>query len=140
MGYPIDDDHHCSLVVVVFLGVFWFLLLPWLWEPKTQADENQNECPPRSSQKLEADENQNRRQPRGSELSKDSITIDSGVVRTIRLTDEGEFVNRCALTDAVYETEIAQSRSSSSGTSTVGNTTQTKTIAVSKILKLSSRT
>lgn len=103
------------LFVVVFLGVFWFLLLPWLWEPKTQADENQN-----------------KRQARGSELSKDSITIDSGVVRTIRLTDEGEFVNRCELTDAVYETEIAQSRSSSSGTSTVGNTTQTKTIAISK--------
>jgi hypothetical protein len=74
------------LLVIVALGTVWFCILPLLWEPDTKPDPKQDECP-----------------HGGSELSKEYIAIESGVVRVIRLTDDGEFVHRCELTDAIYE-------------------------------------
>jgi hypothetical protein len=73
-----------TIVLAILVGKLWFL--PWLWEPGTTPDPRQDEC-----------------LPGGSELNKHDTTTDSGVVRTIQLTDDGEFVNRCQLTDAIYE-------------------------------------
>jgi len=78
-----------STVVALFivaLGAAWYWILPWLWEPDTEPDSKQDRC-----------------REGGSELSKDDPRSESGVVRVIRLTDDGEFVDRCELTDAIYE-------------------------------------
>jgi|SoiMethySBSTD1v2_1073268.scaffolds.fasta_scaffold182432_3 hypothetical protein len=74
------------VLLIVGLGAVWFLILPWLWEPHTKPDSRQDECLPGKSK-----------------LSKEYEASESGIVRVIRLTDDGEFVDRCELTDAIYE-------------------------------------
>jgi hypothetical protein len=79
------------VLVIALLGIAWFWILPWLWQPDTEPDLRQDEC-----------------RPGGSELSKEYEASESGVVRVIRLTDDGEFVDRCELTDAIYEIRNCQ--------------------------------
>src|SRR5688572_23907697 len=71
---------------VVVVGALWFWILPSLWQPATKPDSKQDKC-----------------RPGGSQLSPQYKATESGVVRVIRLTDDGEFVDRCELTDAIYE-------------------------------------
>jgi hypothetical protein len=73
------------LLVVVALGALRYWILPVLWKPVTEPGANQDECP-----------------AGGSHLSATEHSP-SGVVRVIRLTDDGEFADRCELTDAIYE-------------------------------------
>lgn len=73
-------------LLIVALGAVWYWILPSLWEADTEPDANQDHC-----------------RDGGSALSKDDTRSESGVVRVIRLTDDGEFVDRCELTDAIYE-------------------------------------
>jgi hypothetical protein len=72
------------LIVIVALGAVRYWVLPSLWRPVTQPGGNQDEC------------------LGGSHLSETEHSP-SGVVRIIRLTDDGEFADRCELTDAIYE-------------------------------------
>jgi hypothetical protein len=72
------------LVVVLWSVVLWSVVLPALWKPLTEPGPNQDECP-----------------PGGSHLSATDDTA-SGLVRVIRLTDDGEFANHCELTDTTY--------------------------------------
>jgi hypothetical protein len=75
-----------SIAVIVLVIVFLSpVTLPVLWKPLTEPDLNQDEC-----------------QTGGSHLSATEHSA-SGVVRVIRLTDDGEFARRCELTDAIYE-------------------------------------
>jgi hypothetical protein len=78
----------CSLaVVIVVLNVVALRAVVFLalWKPPTQPGRNQDKCP-----------------PGGSRLAKDEYS-DSGIVTVIRLTDDGEFADRCELTEAIYE-------------------------------------
>ncbi len=72
------------LLVVVFLTVKHYLLSK-IWIPTSTPDDNQDECRAGGSQLKKAEHSQ------------------SGTVRVIRLTDDGEFANRCELTDVLYE-------------------------------------
>jgi hypothetical protein len=73
------------VLVIVALGAVRYWVLPGLWKPITEPDAKQDECPPGDSD-LSATEHS-----------------PSGVVRVIKLTDDGEFAHRCELTDAIYE-------------------------------------
>jgi len=68
-------------IVAAFAVRYW--VFPVLW-PGTAPDENQEYC------------SDNRRELTKKEQSP------SGTVRVIRLTDDGEFANRCELTDVIY--------------------------------------
>lgn len=80
------------LLAIVILVVLYFIY-PWLGR-RTDPDVNQTDCRD-SKERQEA-------QRSGSRPTAKSQTA-SGVVRVIRLTDDGEFADRCELTDAVYE-------------------------------------
>lgn len=73
------------VLAIVALGMVRYWLLPALWRPITEPGEYQDECP-----------------EGGSQLTKYTHSP-SGAVRVIRLTDDGEFANRCDLTDVLYE-------------------------------------
>jgi hypothetical protein len=77
------------LISAIILTIFAIvalrhLVLPALWKPMTEPCTNQDEC-------------------HGSQLGPTECSKESGVVRVISLTDDGEFVDRCELTDATYE-------------------------------------
>jgi len=79
-----------TIVAPVLLGIAAFavvryLLVRLLWGPITQPDDNQEKC-----------------RPGGNRVSSDGHSP-SGIVRVIRLTDDGEFADRCELTDVLYE-------------------------------------
>lgn len=78
----------------------------WQSAPRGQPDPNQDEC-----------------RKGGSQLGKRNYSA-SGIVRVIRLTDDGEFVDRCELTDAIYEVRNRKCLRSLFGISTDGSTTQ----------------
>jgi hypothetical protein len=73
------------MLVVAAVVVVRYFFLPMLWAPRTEPDENQDECRAGHS-RLTAHEHS-----------------PSGTVRKIRLTDDGEFADRCELTDVLYE-------------------------------------
>lgn len=73
------------VLAIVALGMVRYWLLPALWRPITEPGEYQDECP-----------------EGGSQLTKYTHSP-SGAVRVIKLTDDGEFANRCDLTDVLYE-------------------------------------
>ncbi len=79
------DTTSGALFVIAVILVVKYGLLSIIWRPPTDPDPNQDEC--RSG---------------GSQLTK-STHSKSGIVRVIRLTDDGEFADRCELTDAIYE-------------------------------------
>lgn len=83
-----------NVLVLVVLAVvaLWFVILPWLWERGPDPDISQDECHDR----------------KGVHLTKEYNASESGVVRSIRLTDDGELVDRCELTDAIYEIRNCQ--------------------------------
>ncbi|HEU5256464.1 MAG TPA: hypothetical protein VFU28_10760 [Vicinamibacterales bacterium] len=79
-----------AVVAPVLLGIAAFvvvrhLLVRLLWGPITQPDHNQEKC-----------------RAGGNRVSSDGHSP-SGIVRVIRLTDDGEFADRCELTDVLYE-------------------------------------
>jgi hypothetical protein len=75
------------VITTVVLAVVWYVALPMLWQPVTQPDSNQDEC----------------RDPPGKRVPPTHYTDSWAVVTIIRLTDDGEFANRCDLRDAIYE-------------------------------------
>jgi hypothetical protein len=72
-------------LVTAAVVIVRYVLVPLLWAPITQPDDNQDECP-----------------PGGSHLTSTTHSR-SGIVRVIRLTDDGEFADRCELTDVLFE-------------------------------------
>ena len=73
------------LLGIVAFVVFRHLLVRLLWGPITQPDDHQEKC-----------------RAGGNRVSSDGHSP-SGIVRVIRLTDDGEFADRCELTDVLYE-------------------------------------
>lgn len=74
------------VLVIAALVAVQFLVLPALWAPRTEPDPYQDEC----------------RRAGPSQLSRTTHSP-SGTVRVIRLTDDGEFADRCELTDVLYD-------------------------------------
>lgn len=75
--------------LVVFLLVR-YAGFPGLWKAPTEPDPDQDTC-----------------REGGCHL-RNSEHSPSGVVRVIRLTDDGEFADRCELTDVIYEIRNCQ--------------------------------
>lgn len=73
------------LLGIAALVVVRHLLVRLLWGPITQPDDNQEKC-----------------RAGGNRVPSDGHSP-SGIVRVIRLTDDGEFADRCELTDVLYE-------------------------------------
>lgn len=79
---------YVSLVIVVFVVVRYWLLRA-LWKPVTEPDKNQQECDCKAKGHIH--------------LSKTYAPSREYAVRAIKLTDDGEFADRCELSDAIYE-------------------------------------